>query len=255
MATDHEYWRGQSEIYALGALDGEELDEFQAHLAAGCPLCDATVRETGESLALLPASLEPLTPSPALRGRILEQIDHEKVVPISAAKTIGSPRRQRMIGTIAAGIIGVLLGGGYYYFRYEPRHTLYTSVINLLRDPSTRDYPLYGAGPTPTAKGRFLWNESGEGHIFVSNLPAPPEGKMYAVWTIAQSSAAALRRRRHHRRNRPGRPAHHRATRRQAGRSLRRHARTGRHHRRSNRSDGAGVEAILTKIVFDVGGI
>ncbi len=189
MATDHEYWRGQSEIYALGALDGEELNEFQAHLAAGCPLCDATVHETGESLALLPASLEPLTPSPALRGRILERIDHEKAVPISAAKPIGSPRRQRMIGTIAAGIIGVLLGGGYYYFRYEPRHTLYTSVINLLRDPSTRDYPLYGAGPTPTAKGRFLWNESGEGHIFVSNLPAPPEGKMYAVWTIAQSSA------------------------------------------------------------------
>ncbi len=188
MATDHEYWRGQSEIYALGALDGEELNEFQAHLAAGCPLCDATVRETGESLALLPASLEPLTPSSALRGRILERIDHEKVVPISAAKTIASPRRQRIIGTIAAGIIGVLLGGGYYYFRYEPRHTLYTSVINLLRDPSTRDYPLYGAGPTPTAKGRFLWNESGEGHIFVSNLPTPPEGKMYAVWTIAQNS-------------------------------------------------------------------
>lgn len=188
MATDHEYWRGQSEIYALGALDGVELNEFQAHLAAGCPLCDATIGETGESLALLPGSLEPLTPSPALRGRILEQIDREKVVPISAAKTIGSPRRQRIIGTIAAGIIGVLLGGGYYYFRYEPRHTLYTSVINLLRDPSTRDYPLYGAGPTPTAKGRFLWNASGEGHIFVSNLPAPPEGKMYAVWTIAQSS-------------------------------------------------------------------
>jgi anti-sigma-K factor RskA len=188
MATDHEYWRGQSEIYALGALDGEELDEFQAHLAAGCPLCDATVRETGESLALLPASLEPLTPPPALRGRILEQIDRGKVTPISAAKTIGSPRRQRIIGTIAAGIIGVLLGGGYYYLRYEPRHTLYTSVINLLRDPSTRDYPLYGAGPTPTAKGRFLWNESGEGHIFVSSLPAPPEGKMYAVWTIAQNS-------------------------------------------------------------------
>src|SRR6185295_3668255 len=78
MATDHEYWRGQSEIYALGALDGEELNEFQAHLAAGCPLCDATVHETGESLALLPVSLEPLTPPPALRGRILAQIDHEK---------------------------------------------------------------------------------------------------------------------------------------------------------------------------------
>ncbi|MDP9129908.1 MAG: anti-sigma factor, partial [Candidatus Binatota bacterium] len=71
----------------------------------------------------------------------------------------------------------------------EPRHTLYSSVIELLRDPTTRDSPLYGAGPTPHAKGRFLWNESGEGHIFVSDLPAAPEGKMYAVWTIAQQSA------------------------------------------------------------------
>ena len=39
------------------------------------------------------------------------------------------------------------------------------------------------------AAGRFLWNESGEGHIFVTNLPAAPEGKMYAVWTIAPGSA------------------------------------------------------------------
>jgi anti-sigma-K factor RskA len=62
-------------------------------------------------------------------------------------------------------------------------------VIDLLRDPNTRDYSLYGAGPTPQAKGRFLWNESGEGHIFVTNLPSAPAGKMYAVWTIAQSSA------------------------------------------------------------------
>ncbi len=61
--------------------------------------------------------------------------------------------------------------------------------IDLLRDPATQDSPLYGAGPTPRAKGRFLWNESGEGHIFVSDLPAAPEGKMYAVWTIAQQSA------------------------------------------------------------------
>ena len=64
-----------------------------------------------------------------------------------------------------------------------------SSVIDLLRDPATRDSPLYRAGPTPRAKGRFLWNESGEGHIFVSDLPTAPEGKMYAVWTIAEQSA------------------------------------------------------------------
>jgi hypothetical protein len=73
--------------------------------------------------------------------------------------------------------------------KYERRAAVYSTVIELLRDPATRDYPLYGAGPIPKAKGRFLWNPSGEGHIFVSNLPRPPQGKMYAVWTIAHGAS------------------------------------------------------------------
>jgi hypothetical protein len=94
-----------------------------------------------------------------------------------------------MAGTIAAGIVGVALTATYYQLRYEPRHSLYSAVIELLRDPRTRDVPLSGAGPTPAALGRLLWNPSGEGHLFVANLPAAPEGKTYAVWTIAQQSA------------------------------------------------------------------
>ena len=185
MATaEHEYWREQGEIYALGALDGQELKDFEAHLAAGCPLCDAYLRETGETLNLLHRSLQPMTPSPAVKDRILQQITGDKVVPITVAQPKQTRGWQRITGIIAACIIGVVLTGTYYDYRYS----VYSSVVNLLRDPATRDLPLYGAGPTPTAKGRFLWNQSGEGHIFVSDLPSAPEGKMYAVWTIAQQS-------------------------------------------------------------------
>lgn len=63
------------------------------------------------------------------------------------------------------------------------------AIVNLLRDPATRDLRLYGAGPTPQAQGRFLWNDAGEGHVFVAHLPALPRGKSYAVWTIAAHSA------------------------------------------------------------------
>jgi anti-sigma-K factor RskA len=188
MATGHENWHGQSEIFALGALDGQELKDFEAHLASGCEICEAYLRETRETLNLLHRSLQPVSPPTAVKDRILRQIAGEKVVPITTPRPKESRRWQRITGAIAAGIIGVVLTGTYYHYRYEPRHSIYSSVIELLRDPSTRDLPLYGAGPTPTAKGRFLWNESGEGHIFVSDLPAAPEGKMYAVWTIAQQS-------------------------------------------------------------------
>ncbi len=189
MATEHEHWRECSDIYALGALDGEELKNFQAHLATDCPTCEAYVRDRGETLNLLHRSLRPLTPPSAVKARILHQIDNDAAVSI-AARTSSRPQLwRRMAGTIAAAIAGVVLAGGYFHFRYEPRHTVYSAVVNLLRDPSTRDLPLHGAGPTPQARGRFLWNASGEGHIFVTNLPAAPTGKMYAVWTIAQSAA------------------------------------------------------------------
>lgn len=188
MATEHEHWRERSDIYALGALDGRELTDFEAHIKAGCAICAAQLRETREVLKLLPRSLNPMMPPPAVKGRLLDRLAQGSVAPMTPRSNTAR-RWQRMTGTIAAGLIGLLIGAAYYRFQYEPRHSVYTSVVNLLRDPATRDHSLYGAGPTPQAKGRFLWNASGEGHIFVSNLPAAPAGKMYAVWTIAQSSA------------------------------------------------------------------
>jgi anti-sigma-K factor RskA len=189
MRSEHERWREQGEIYALGALDGQELKEFEAHLTSGCAICEAYVREMRETLLLLHRSITPTTPSPSVKTRLFNDIASEKVVPLAAKPRSTWRRWQVITGTLAAGLVGAVLAGTLITKRYEPRHTVYTSVINLLRDPATRDFPLYGTGPTPKAVGRFLWNESGEGHIFVSNLPAAPEGKMYAVWTIAQASA------------------------------------------------------------------
>jgi anti-sigma-K factor RskA len=189
MATAHEEWLELSEIYAVGALDEQQQKSFEAHLATGCPICEAYVRETREALLLLHRSITPMMPSASVKTRLLDHIASDKIVPLPA-KPPTTRRRWRIItGTLAAGIVGAVVAGALITKRYEPRHTVYTLVINLLRDPTTRDFPLYGTGPTPKAAGRFLWNESGEGHIFVTNLATAPQGKMYAVWTIAQGAA------------------------------------------------------------------
>ena len=190
MATGHEHWLEQRDIYALGALDGQELKDFEAHLASGCAICEAYIRETRESLLLLHRAITPFEPSSAAKSLIFDQIaSDKKIVPITALQSKRTGTWQRMVGAIAAGIVGIVITAAYYHYRYEPRHSVYSAVIDLLRDPNTRDVALYGAGPTPAALGRFLWNNSGEGHLFVTNLPPAPEGKMYAVWTIAQDSA------------------------------------------------------------------
>lgn len=188
MAQAHDHWTQQGEIFALAALDGREREQFEAHLAAGCVICDAHIRDTREVLTVFHQAFKPMTPPPTVKTKIIDQIVSDNVVPLRAARLHKAPLWMKLGGLLAAGLAGVVIGGTYYRLHYEPRHTVYSSVINLLRDPATRDHTLYGAGPMPQARGRFLWNESGEGHIFATNLPGAPQGKMYAVWTIAQNS-------------------------------------------------------------------
>ena len=78
----HEEWFQKGEIYATGALDGEELNEFEAHLRAGCAVCEAYVRETRGTLMLLHSALVPMTPSPSIKTRLLDEISSEKVAPL-----------------------------------------------------------------------------------------------------------------------------------------------------------------------------
>ena len=178
-------------MFALGALDGHEREEFKRIWPPAVESVEAHSVKPAKTLNSLPRDAHgPISPPPAVKTRLLEQIGaNDKVVPMATARAHQAKSWRKITGILAAGHCRHMIGGTYYRFQYEPRHTIYSSVIDLLRDPATRDSPLYGAGPTPRAKGRFLWNESGEGHIFVSDLPAAPEGKMYAVWTIAEQSA------------------------------------------------------------------
>src|SRR5262245_39483658 len=132
MAIAHEEWLERSEFYALGALDEQELKEFEAHLASGCPICEAYVRETREALLILHRSITPMTPSASVKTRLFHDIASEKVVPLPPKPRSTWRRWQVITGTLAAGIVGAVLAGTLITKRYEPRHTVYTSVINLL---------------------------------------------------------------------------------------------------------------------------
>src|SRR5215467_4862730 len=81
MAAEHEIWFERAEIHALGALDGRELSEFEAHLASGCPICEAHVRETREALTLLHGSLNIEAPPPALKERVLQRLTPPATAP------------------------------------------------------------------------------------------------------------------------------------------------------------------------------
>jgi len=60
-------------LYALDALDGEDLALFTEELKNSESL-QALVREYRDAALAIPLSLEPVAPSPALKGRILDAV-------------------------------------------------------------------------------------------------------------------------------------------------------------------------------------
>src|SRR5438874_1729669 len=60
--------------YAVGALDGQDRVEFERHLAGGCDICEATLRESAETLAALARARPPMIPPPAVREELLRRI-------------------------------------------------------------------------------------------------------------------------------------------------------------------------------------
>ena len=200
MATEHENWLELGEIYALGALDGQELKEFEAHLASGCPICAACVLETRETLTLLHSSLRPEAPPLAVKSRVLERI-----MPTVAAP----PRKEKSswfswnwwglgIGALATAAVALVLTWNLNQARREIKKVKAQLAavqaesaqkdeqLQILSSPETRLVELKGLDAAPAAQAKFFWNPAvGRGLLLVNGLPRTSADKAYELWGIA----------------------------------------------------------------------
>jgi anti-sigma-K factor RskA len=193
-----------ADVYALGALDGAELAEFEAHLASGCAACAERLRETREALALLPRSLPQVSPPPALRARILDRVAAEQ--PTARVPVALRPERRGgrvfwwagWAGLAAAAALLVVVNTQLSATRQEIQAlqsrvtTLQAELaereetVRFLSDPNVRYVSLGGLKPTPEASAWILWNPSTRrGLLLARGLPEAPAGKAYELWALA----------------------------------------------------------------------
>jgi hypothetical protein len=203
----HEIFDELAAVYAVGALDGEDLVRFEDHLAEGCEQCALMLLDSREALARValadPASMPPVAVKEALLARVATASPPARRAPARASWVPWAA------ATAAAAVIAAMLTGGMVASRYEARFgqmaretaavrerlqrdeaalreqmAPYRGAVELLRDPATRVVELRGAGPSPEASARLVWNDAAGGHLVVANLPQPPAGKAYELWTL-----------------------------------------------------------------------
>jgi anti-sigma-K factor RskA len=192
----HEPFSELAAGYALGALDGEDLTQFQAHLETGCAECRRVVDDSRAVLVRLADDLREAPPR-RVRAALIARLPGRRARPDHRARFWAGFRWAASVA-VAAGIVGAVLSA-FVAMRYEGRTGQLAREIarlreqvrqqdllpRLLRDPATRVVALSGLPVSPEAQGRMVWHEREGGVFFASNLPPVPRDKAYELWIIA----------------------------------------------------------------------
>jgi anti-sigma-K factor RskA len=158
---NHDEWLERAEIYAVGALDGDELAQFEAHLAPGCPACESRLRDTREALTLLPRSLTPTTPPPRIKARLLEQIATESILPAPLPPRLRGRRWSVGVSALAAAALLIVLGIDFYRTRQE-LHRMTSMVSTLQADLVRREETIQSLSANLESTRRDLQRVEGE---------------------------------------------------------------------------------------------
>jgi anti-sigma-K factor RskA len=167
--------------YALDALDDDERERFERHLAE-CEECSEQLALLREPVAALAYAAEGPAPPDALRGRIIEGIRAEP-----RAAVIHLPRRNWALGAVAAvaaAAAAVAIGLGIWanslsnsLDREQRANTAYRQAAEILSGNPTAK-PLIGAN------GSLLVAEDGRAALVVCGLAGAPSAKTYEAWVI-----------------------------------------------------------------------
>jgi len=207
--------------YALGALDGQDLRELEAHLGTGCAECRRQLDLWQGDVEELAASVEPITPSEETRRRIQRLAGAPAAsmappAPLAPVVPIQRPAKSplsRWLPLAAAACLLIAAGSLWRQARMgreldrlgAERDRLAREVagldqqlglaraesqrlaesLSIIAAPGSRSIQLAGLGPTPQATGHtFISPERGEAVFYAHGLPAPERGKTYQLWWI-----------------------------------------------------------------------
>ena len=199
MGPDHVDWADAVGAYLLGALEPDEAERFEEHLAE-CPRCLRDVAELRVASDALPMSVPLVSTPPALKGRIMAVVNSEAQLLAAAGQRAEVPEAIATTGDAAGGRSPAADRGRAerrprrYFGRagdwlLRPGVALACALL-LLAGGGLAGVLLSGEEGTRTvvattqAPGADVRLEIGENSskLVAKNMPAPPNDRIYQVW-------------------------------------------------------------------------
>jgi anti-sigma-K factor RskA len=201
--------------YALGALEGDELRELEAHLAGGCDECSRQLALWQGDLETLAAGIPPVEPSELTRARVLRLAGAEAprpaIAPVRRAPSsplagwlalaallllafslwgvIGRARTEREAERLAAerdDLSRRVEALSREVSRAQAETERAKQALQILAAPGVQLVSLSGLGPSPGAAGSTYVNPRAHEALFYAfGLPRLPDQKTYQLWFIA----------------------------------------------------------------------
>lgn len=175
-----------SGAYAVDALDEQERELFEEHLAE-CSACRAEITSLREAASLLPETSY-AAPPPALRNKVLADIGKVRPLPPlpaqePAVRDLRSARRRRFpVGLAAAAAVLAVLGVGAAVtqpWENDPTQRDPGLAEQVLAAPDGERLSL-AVGDAETTIVRSV--SVGRAVIVTNDMPPPPDGKVYELW-------------------------------------------------------------------------
>ncbi len=218
----HQKYSELCPIYALGALDGEDLRELKTHLKSGCAECEQDIREYSDVIARLPEALGDAALSHNLKKSLMDRIEADSKprneLFSAPVKQVSTPHRTRtLIEWLPWGLAATaaLLLLATLWIILQMNHQLADQQAQLheelkqieqlkgelqeerlvtafLQTPGVRVTALAGTPKSPQANGIVFWSpKATQAYFFASNLPVAPAGKTYQLWMITDKPVNA----------------------------------------------------------------
>jgi anti-sigma-K factor RskA len=205
--------------YALGALEGDELRELEAHLSGGCGDCSRQLALWQGDLETLAAGIPPIQPAETTRARVLRLAGGAPggAPPLPASAPARPAPSRPLAGWLALAALLLLafsLWGVLGRARMEREAERLTAerdersrrvdtlsrevsraqaeterakqALQILAAPGVQLVSLSGLAPSPGAAGSTYVNPRAHEALFYAfGLPRLPDRKTYQLWFIA----------------------------------------------------------------------